>query len=66
MEPYQKQSRASRPRNKKMNEEFTALSKKAGPHEDKVGKHAPRHRAGRLSRKEIDDILEDEEDFEDF
>lgn len=61
MNEFEKTSRISRPRNKKMNLEFAELSKKAGPHSDKVGKHAPRHRAGKLSEKEI---LESYDDYD--
>ena len=54
---FQKHSRVDRDNKKRAHVTFWEKSKKGGPHEDKVGKHANRQRQGKLSKREIETAL---------
>ena len=58
---FQKQSRAGRDK-KRAHVTFWEKSKKGGPHEDKVGKHANRQNQNRLSRRDIENALYGDDD----
>ena len=59
---FQKQSRVGRSNKQRAHVTFWEKSKKGGPHEDKVGKHANRQRQNRLSKRDIENALNGEDE----
>ena len=59
---FQKKSRVGRDNKKRAHVTFWEKSKKGGPHEDKIGTRANRQRQSQLSRRDIENALNIEDE----